>query len=140
MNKWIKIDSIDELQPGDIIEVEATILLFPGVFKHYGIVITENGENKIIQNIGKETHIAPLEEVIKNKPIQRVMRTNLSNEVVAQRFNECKLKKYSFFKNNCEDIIREICQCDIGFDQRRFVALILLILIILILVYLATRK
>lgn len=138
--KWIKINSIDELQPGDIIEVEATILLFPGVFKHYGVVTYIEGKPHLIQNIGKETHIAPLEEAIKDKQIQRVLRTGLSDEVIMQRYNSCKNIPYKFLSHNCEDVITFITGVAPGADQRRVVAWILVILIILILVYLSTRK
>lgn len=154
MANWTKINNISDLQPGDIIEVPSKVpnnaRIFPGFIvpfvKHYAMIVfvkDEQGNDKlsVVHNtfLG-QPHIDPIEAITEERPINRILRTNIPNATVLERYNKCKENKYAIFGFNCESFVRSICNCNIGTDQRIGWGAGLGIILLLIILYLIFRK
>lgn len=108
---------------GDILEVNSYSIIKGVTFsKHYGILFFINDVPYITHNsfsTGK-IEIEPFEKFIKGRKIYKVLNhVNLTDkEILYKSLKLQKEKKYNFFTYNCEDYIKELCKCNIGFDQR----------------------
>ena len=133
---WTKVNSRDELQEGDILELntEYPLLLY------YVVVVIENNERKCAHYPYPQSPcIENLDYVINNRPdntIRRVLRTGVSSKEIIDNHNKINISNPKFREwlgYNCESYMREVTSRGIGLDQR-VSALLVLIIIILILI------
>ena len=106
---------------GDILEVNSHSIIPLGI-KHYGIYFFKDGIPYITHNsfsTGK-IEIEPFDKFMVNRKVYRVLNhVNLTDKEIYDKSLEIQAqKKYNFFSYNCEDFTKEICGCDMGFDQR----------------------
>lgn len=147
--KWF-IPERNKLQAGDILEISSKVpnkvplvggTIVP-VIKHFGMVVFIDGKLSVAHNpyLGVPI-IETYEAYTKDRKVERVMRTFLTNEQVLERFEEYKHHKYTFCKYNCEDFIRDMCDCCIGTNQCKVwgVSLMVLITIIIILIFIFSK-
>jgi len=134
---WLRVNNINELQEGDIIELntEYPLLL------HYAVVVIENDEKKCAHYPYPQTpRIENLDYVINNRPdntIRRILRTGIKSEQIIQNHNQIKDRVENNFntwllKYNCENYIREVTGKSIGIDQRINAILVIVIIILII--------
>ena len=138
-NKWIPISEVSELRSGDVFACPTKVpksspilagLVVP-IISHVGMIVIIDGETKVIHNpFDGSPEIVPYESIFTDRKIGRIIRTNITTEEILSRFRECEdqykcnirdeyAKEYKFFYRNCEDFVRSLCNCNIGFDQRR---------------------
>lgn len=158
MSEWVSIDEIGELKPGDVIQTPSkapdTALILPGMMfpmvSHFGVVVEKDGKLQIAHNpiFGKPV-IQSFEEVFSDRPITRVLRTNVSNDILLYRFSQCTGNGYRFVDFNCEDAVRFMVQPKDEtewpvntpwIDQRSTYFLIALSIIVLLIVYLSKKS
>lgn len=143
---------VEDLKTGDVFSTPSKFpkdspifpdWLFPPV-SHVGIIVIEDdGRAMVVHNpFGGKPEYVPFEKVFDKRNIDRIIRTGVTKDVIMERFHHCEdefkcnTRPYEFLNFNCEDFVRSICQCDIGFDQRKGwaigIAVGLIIIIILI--------
>lgn len=121
-----------EYSTGDVLEVNSHSFI-PNVSfaRHYGMYFLREGIPYVAHNsfsTGK-IEIEPFDDFMKNRVVYRVINhVDLTDEEIDAKATELQeTKDYKFYTYNCEDFVRELCQCNLGFDQRLgwLVALIL---------------
>lgn len=147
----------DQLQVGDIIETSSKIVstspVLPGAVcpfvKHYGIMVESEGSLCVLHNpFGGKPLIQASDVVFNGRMADRVLRTNMSNEEIMAKwqqceykFTQCKNAYYQFWQFNCEDFVRKMSGDYIGFDQRKGwsagVIVIVTVIVVLVIVKLA---
>lgn len=114
MGNWIKINDVNELQTGDILEtyskIPANARLFAGkitsVIKHYSVVVREEDKIQIMHNkILATPEIDPIEYITSERQILRVLRTGVSDDVMIKKYKQCSSRPYNAVKWNCEDFV-----------------------------------
>lgn len=134
----------DTFLAGDIVEVSSKIPSKIPVLggkvvspvKHYGMIVFVDGKLSVAHNpTAGRPIIEPIDVYTRERNIERVLRTFMTNEQVLQRFEMFKNKKYTFCKYNCEDFVRSMCDCDItGIHQCRKWGKIFLWIVIIVLI------
>lgn len=128
MNTWQTYTGI--LQPGDIVEMSSKIPSTNPIFgnivvvfvKHYGVVFRDtDNEIKIVHNpFGGAPEIRTIAEMFDTRKPERIYKTSVTSEQIIEKFNACKSNTYKFWTFNCEDFVSQICDCNIGRDQRMY--------------------
>lgn len=125
-----------ELKTGDILVTSSIV----PIIKHFAIVYSKDGQQTVADNVfwSGKVEVSSLEDYKKVRNIIGVMRNtetkSLSDEEIQKKVEEAKKINYRFFSYNCEDFVRRVCGCDIGFDQRKKFIIIILIIIFTILI------
>lgn len=123
--KWEQYNGT--LNVGDIVEMSSKIPSTNPILgnivvvfvKHYGIVFNDNGILKIVHNpFGGSPEIRTIAEMFDTRRPERIYKSGVTNEQIIERYNNCKQNNYKFWTFNCEDFVSEICDCNIGRDQR----------------------
>lgn len=112
-----------EYTTGDVLEVNSHSII-PSISpaRHYAMYFERDGVPYVAHNAfstGK-IEIEPFDKFMEGRVVYRIINhADLTNEEIDARATELQGKKdYKFFSYNCEDFVREMCQCHVGFDQR----------------------
>lgn len=128
-----------EYTTGDILET--TSQTFKLMATHYAIVFSCDGVQYVAHHPNsshRKVVIEPLSEFLTKRKVLRVIcHVDFSDEVIISRVKFLQSRReYSLLNYNCEDFIRELCNCDIDVDQRAGmwfgIAIILIVIIIII--------
>jgi len=138
------------LQTGDVLVVKAVLVVkfMEAFIRHYAIVYQKDGiqyvaEHKPLSH-GLRTNL--LSNYLNDRAVTGLVRSDktmaLTDDYIQKKVNDCSPIGYRLLTYNCEDFIRDICDCDIGYDQRKkFLNILLLSIIAIILLYfLFTKK
>lgn len=133
---WLRVNNIEELQEGDVIELGTTYPLI----KHYAVVVIQDGEKKVAHYPYPDSPcIEDINYVINNRPerhrfVKRIFRTGVPSDQIIDKHNEIQNidKKYKFIRFTCENYVRALTGSDIGIDQRFLIGGGLIIIILLL--------
>lgn len=132
MPKLTPIEDVTELKTGDILK---TTTETPTV-RHFAVVFHRNGVAMVADNsfLTKRIDIFNVEDYLKQRNVIGVIRNEKTLAVTDQRvedkIKEHRARGYRFFSFNCEDFVRDICDCDLGVDQRIIYLLVIPIIIV----------
>lgn len=111
------------------------------MFNHFAIVFYKDCIGYVAHNSfrSKKIMLTGLDEFTKSRKIWKVIPTDgkLTNEEIYNKTVELNKqgKTYNFFGYNCEEYVREVCQCNWGMDQRKeFIIFIIIVIIIIIVI------
>lgn len=108
------------------------------LFNHFAIVFYRDEIGYVAHNsfLSGEVIITPLDEFLKRRVLKVYPVGGLTDEYIYNKAMECnaKRKTYDFFGFNCEEFIREVCNCNFGTDQRKSFVIVSFSVIIILLI------
>ena len=141
LTRYTKDQIADKYLTGDILVTSS----FVPTVNHFAIVFKQDGQDMVADNVfwSHKLEVSPLEDYKKQRNIIGILRgdetMSLTDDYIKQKVDKAKNINYKFFDYNCEDFVRDVCKCNIGYDQRKFYALVLLSILFVVFLILLNR-